>query len=363
VKPVVLIDPKGDRIELYDWVHIPRFKAASRDQMTYAREDIERALMLRFGALTKQGYAVAEVEPIGRAAIDVPEEALEKGVEPLVVRKLDSFERKAVAELEAFERRGLVAMPSTDEQAMAEHVPALHRYVLGRGIRTLVVEGNPGRDLRQIVPEATRTPPHRTWMRAWLDAVSAQPGAIETLCLRTCRLHDFDLVDCLRPFPHVAFVHGFPRDLRCAAHAKQLTLGLYDPVAAIPDEAITGIDEAVHLERISLELARGQQNVESKLLTALCRTRLPALRELAVTGVFATTIVKALVDSPVLATLKVLRVHTRASRHDLAYLVGVAAAFGHLERFELRLLPGSDDAVPIPGVSTTTAYAMPICPF
>lgn len=379
VKSVVLISrgssiavPAGDRIELFieavaegvrlDWVHLPRFTALSREHMIYPGAMIERALNLRFAELTQQGYVVADVPPIGRAAIGIPEEALAKGFEPFVVRRLESYERSKLPALDAFEQQGLVAN-GTD--ALAAHVPAFARFARERQL--LVLDGNPGRWMRELVREATGTPPHRAWLRAWLDELHATPGTIETLCLRSCRLHDLDLGDHLAAFSHVAFVQTFPVNLRCVAHAKALTLGLYDPGAAIPVAALAGLGEAAKLERLAIEAARGRL-AAPKFMATLAATRLPALRELAIVGESLWSVISALRGSPLLSTLRVLRVDAPISADDLQRIAGCTSELAQLERIELRFLPGSDTVADlgaiVPGLPITElGPVLPICPY
>ena len=378
VKSVVLISDgsyaavsKGDRIELFiepaaegvrlDWVHLPRFTALSREHMTYPASLIERALNLRFAELTRQGYVVADVPPIGRAAIAIPEEALSKGFEPLVVRRLQAYERAELPALDAFEQQGLVA---NGADALAAHVPAFARFARERQV--LVLDGNPGRWMRELVREATGTPPHRAWLRAWLDELSTA-GSIETLCLRSCRLHDLDLGERLAAFSHVAFVQAFPANLRCVAHAKALTLGLHDPGAALPVAALAGLGEAVNLERLAIEAARGRF-ASPNFMATLAATRLPALRELAISGESLWSVIAALRGSPLLSTLRVLRVDAPISADDLQRLAGCASELARLERIELRFLPGhdavTDAGATVPGLPLTQLGPMlPICPY
>ena len=380
VKTVVLIHPDGDRVELFitgrrlDWVHLRRFKSPVHEQMDYETgADIERALMVRFGDLTKRGFQVADVPIKTRAALDLPGEALERGLGPRVVRRLDSTERaKLVTWLAEFELNGLTAQPWLDEQQIIPHIPGLHRFVLGLHTRTLVLDGNPSRDMRQVVADATKLPPHRAWLRTWLGVLFSAPGEIRDLCLRACRLHDFDadeLTANLQPFTGLAFIGGFPKTLASAAHATSLTLGLTDPDTVLPDAILEALATTpMRVERLSLELARGRQEVGSPLADVLRTAKLPALRELEIVGLAPTTVIVALVESPVLENLTRLRIDASLDTAALDHLREHATALGHLERLELRLLPGSKiESIAslrtvLPG-AVELVDAPPVCPY
>lgn len=380
VKTVVLIHPDGDRVELFitgrrlDWVHLRRFKSPVHEQMDYETgADIERALMVRFGDLTKRGFQVADVPVKTRAALDLPADALERGLGPLVVRRIESQERaKLVTWLAEFEQSGLVAQPWLDEQQIIPHIPGLHRFVLGMQTRTLVLDGNPSRDMRQAVADPTKLPPHGAWLRAWLGILQKAPGEIHDLCLRACRLVDLDRAELtahLQPFAGLAFVGSFPRDLASAAHATSLTLGLTDADTVLPDAILEALAKApMRVERLALELARGRQELGSPLADVLRTAKLPALRELAITGLAPTTVIVALVESPVLAQLTRLRIDAPIDTATLDHLREHADALGHLERLELRPLSGSK----LDGIASLRTVlpaavelvdAPPVCPY
>ncbi len=381
MKTVVLVHPDGDRVELFiagrriDWVHVRRFKSPVHQQMVYdTASDIERALLIRFADLTKRGFGVAEVEPRTRAAIDIPPEILETGIAPLVARRLQAHERPlATGWLDEHEAGGLVAMPGLDEHAMVPHVPSLHGFVLGMEARRLVLDGDPYRGLRQVVPEATKTPPQRAWLRAWLGAVQAAPGTIQELCLRSCRLFDFEpteLAAHLTRFDRLAFVGGFPGNFACAVHASSVTLGLVDPDAEIAETVIAGLSAAgLRARRLAIEVARGRQGSSAGLAAALRHGRWPELRELAVTGMSPATLIAALVDSPLLAKLTTLHIEARFDAGALELVREHTPALCHLERIELRPMPGSEPDIigrlsaTLPTMVELGAGAPLVCPY
>jgi hypothetical protein len=353
VKSVVLIHPDGDRVELFidgrrvDWVHVRRFKPPMREQMVYETpSDIERALLVRFADLTKRGFTVSETPAIARGAIGVNAEALERGLAPLVVQRLDATDRKKAGSwLREHEQSGFVAVPGIDEKQVVPHIPSLHGFVLGMQARTLVLDADPARFMRQSVPEATNIPPHRAWLYAWLDAVHETPGTVRDLCLRACRLHELDselLTQQLAAFEGLAFVGGFPTSFACAAQATRLTLGLTEPAGVLPDSVIEALAaRPMRVEKLALELARGRQETASPLAGVLHAIELPQLRELAVTGLAPTALIDALVGSPILEQLARLRIDATLDAATLDVIRARASELSHLERFELRILPGS----------------------